>query len=126
MTYNHIFLLTHTKKGDLHNELESNGIKTFTYTRVKKSPFVYYFLHFIYLIWFCKINKIEFVFSHLQQANIVAVFAQYFCKSKFFICRHHSSTHGADQNFYQSLFDKIINKLAKNIVVPSLAIRVKQ
>lgn len=119
---NHIFLLTHTKKGDLHAELESVGIKTYTYVRIKERPFLYYFLHFIYLIRFCKKNKIEFVFSHLQQANIISVFAQFFCKSKFYICRHHSSTDGADYNFYQTLFDKIINKLAKIIIVPSKAV----
>lgn len=117
-----LYLLTQAKTGELHYKLENEDIITKSIYLDKKLSILYYFLHFIYLIRFCKKNKIEFVFSHLQQANIISVFAQFFCKSKFYICRHHSSTDGADYNFYQTLFDKIINKLAKIIIVPSKAV----
>lgn len=115
----HVSLLTHTEKGDLHAELESNGIKTYTYVLEKKSSFFYYLKHLFFLISICRKNNINIVYSHLQQANIISVFAQYFCSSKFYICRHHSSVSGSDQNFNQSIFDMIIDKLAKLIIVPS-------
>lgn len=115
----HVILLTQTEKGDLHAELESNGIESHSFFIEKRNSVVYYIKHLLFLIKFCRNNRIDIVYSHLQQANIISVFAQFFCKSKFYICRHHSSVNGADRNFNQTLFDKIINRLARLIIVPS-------
>lgn len=117
-----VMLLTQSMKSELHEELENSNISTFTYTIEKKNALIYYFKHLVFLIRFCRTNKIDIVYSHLQQGNIISVFAQYFCRAKFYICRHHSSVDGADKNYFQSLFDKIINKLAKLIIVPSKAV----
>ncbi len=117
-----VVLLTQSPKEDLHKELENNNIATYTYVIKKSNAILYYVKHLLYLVKFCKKNKIDIVYSHLQQANIISVFAQYFCKPKFYICRHHSDVSGKESNFNQSLFDKVINRLAKLIIVPSKAV----
>jgi glycosyltransferase involved in cell wall biosynthesis len=115
----HVILLTQSEESELHEELHKDNIDFSTYVIEKNNALVYYFKHLLFLIKFCRINKIDIVYSHLQQANIISVFAQYFCKSIFYICRHHSSVSGSDKNFNQSLFDKLINHFSKLIIVPS-------
>lgn len=117
-----VTLLTQSQKAELHQELEFNGIETETCFREKKNALLYYVKHIVFLVKYCKKNKVDIVYSHLQQANIISVFAQWFCSSQFYICRHHSSVSGADKNFNQTLFDKIINRFAKLIIVPSSAV----
>lgn len=114
-----VILLTQSKESELHDELKKNNIPTYTHYVEKKNALIYYLKHLLFLVEFCKKHNIDIVYSHLQQANIISVFAQYFCKPKFYICRHHSNVDGEDKNFFQSLFDKIINRLAKLIIVPS-------
>jgi glycosyltransferase involved in cell wall biosynthesis len=116
-----VYLLTQGPKGDLHHNFETNGIQTETFSIDKKNAFTYYIKHIIYLVSFCKKHNITAVQSHLQQANIIAVFAQYFTKAKVIICRHHL----IEPNKVSEYFDKVINKLAKVIIVPSEVIRVK-
>ena len=115
----HVILLTQSEEAELHEELRENRIDYSTYVIEKNNSLLYYFKHLLFLIKFCRINKIDIVYSHLQQANIISVFAQYFCNSIFYICRHHSSVSGSDKNFNQSLFDKLINRFSKLIIVPS-------
>lgn len=117
-----VILLTHSEEHELHEELKKHGISTYSYNIKKDQSLLFYLKHLVFLVKFCKINNIDIVYSHLQQANIISVFAQYFCKSKFYICRHHSSVSGEDNNFFQSMFDRIINKLARIIIVPSSAV----
>ncbi len=114
-----LYLLTQCEEGDLHNELKNHGIITNTKAIRKSFSLIYYFKHLIHLVRFCRNNQIDITYSHLQQANIISVFAQYFCSTNFIICRHHSSISEAERNFYQSLFDKVIGRLARQIVVPS-------
>src|SRR6185503_13884995 len=81
-----------------------------------------------YLVKFCSKNKIDAVWSHLQEANIIAVMAQPFLKARLILFRHH-----AESAFYaefgkrlhmkrssgEVVLDRIINKFGKLIVVPS-------
>ncbi|PBQ32562.1 hypothetical protein CNR22_12535 [Sphingobacteriaceae bacterium] len=113
-----VFLLTHDKKGDLHQLLEKNNVEVHSYNIEKKRPFLYYLKHVRYLIRFCNSHNITAVQSHLQQANIIAVVAQYFMKSKVVAYRHHL----IEQNKMSNFFDRVINFLAKKIVVPSSVI----
>lgn len=116
-----VFLLTQNPKGDLHISFEKYGIQSETCVLEKKIAFVYYIKQILCLISFCKKNNITAVQSHLQQANIIAVFAQYFIKSRVVICRHHL----IEPNRMSTYFDKVINWLAKVIVVPSEVIKTK-
>lgn len=113
-----VFLLTHDKRGDLHQALEKNNVEVHSFFIEKGKPFMYYLKHVRYLIHFCKTNNISAVQSHLQQANIIAVVAQFFMKSKVVAYRHHQ----IEQNKMSNFFDKVINILAKKIVVPSSVI----
>src|SRR3989338_8282349 len=86
-----VYFLTTCKKGILHQKMEDLGaeINVHTYPHGQKKLFQY-IGHFFFLIRFCKKNKIEVVYSHLQLANLVAVFAGYFISAKVLPCRHHS------------------------------------
>lgn len=117
-----VSLLTQSPKAEIHEELEKNNISTYAYEIKKNNSILYYMKHFLYLIQYCRKNNIDIVYSHLHPASIVSVFAQFFCKSRFYICRHHSNVNGMDKNFNQTLFDAIINRLAKVIIVPSIRV----
>jgi glycosyltransferase involved in cell wall biosynthesis len=123
-----IILLTTCDKGVFHETLEKKGIRTFANSITSKTGFVYYFRQIIFLIKFCKKNKIDIVCSHLQHVNFISVFAQFFSKSRFIIFRHHfkfdvfSNDKLLVANRMEKLFDKTINSLAKEIVVPSTGV----
>jgi glycosyltransferase involved in cell wall biosynthesis len=118
-----ILILTTCSKGDFHHYLESIGFKTFT-NEITSKGVLYYLKQILFLIAFCKKNKIDFVFSNLQHVNFISVLSQYFVRSKIIIFRHHFRfTEGSDEelttNRNEIIFDKIINKLARKIIVPS-------
>ena len=54
-----VFLLTQTDKGELHTELENNGVKTYTCVLRKQNALLYYLKHLFFLIKFCNKNKIN-------------------------------------------------------------------
>ena len=68
------------------------------------------------------------MWSHLQEANIIATLAQRFMNAKVVTFRHHAESafyaeygqqFGMQRNKNEVRFDKIINRLSKTIVVPS-------
>ena len=119
-----IHVLTTSEVGDFHLELKKHNIKVFT-NFVKRSWYpIYWFKQLFYLISFCKKHRIQTVHSHLQDANLIAVFAQYFIKAKVIIFRHHFEAYNVpganfDKNKNERIGERIINRLAKKIVVPS-------
>jgi glycosyltransferase involved in cell wall biosynthesis len=116
-----VLLLTQSPKGDLHASFEKYGIQAESCVLGKSNSLVNYVKHFFFLISFCKKYRIDAVQSHLQQANIIAVFAQYFIKARVVICRHHLT----EPSKVSGYFDSIINVLARTIVVPSKVIMEK-
>ncbi|MBL7933199.1 MAG: glycosyltransferase [Bacteroidia bacterium] len=114
----HIFFLTHAEKDELHEALEKQGINVFSFYVPKTTSVLFYLKHFFFLISFCRRHKISAVQSHLQTANIVSVLAQFFIRAKVVNYRHHL----IENNRTSRIFDKIINRLAKKIVVPSSVI----
>jgi len=121
-----IIVLTTSKKGDFHKELERNHIETYENEVISTISLVYYLKQWLFLILFCKKHKIDFLHSHLQQANIIAVFAQFFIKAKCVIFRHHCNfiVPGAKgQNRTEKFFDKIIHLLAKKVIIPSFGVK---
>lgn len=118
-----IYFLTICKSGDLHSKLTQYGIQCFAHP-LNKNKFITFFLQLQFLVKFCIKENIHVVHSHLQDANIIAVFAQFFAKSKFVIFRHHfnyqaSLEKGTRRNMNEVLGEKIINTLSKILVVPS-------
>jgi glycosyltransferase involved in cell wall biosynthesis len=120
-----VSLLTTCVKGPFHKALEEKGIRTFTSIISNRFSIVYYLRQFFFLINFCKKYQIDIVCSHLQHVNIISVFAQFFTRTRFIIFRHHfkfnvfSNDFKLSANRTEVLFDKIINMLAKEIIVPS-------
>jgi len=118
-----ICLLTTIKKGDLHFELEKYEIKTYSNQINKNNSLVYYFSQIIFLIRFCKKNNIDIVLSNLQHVNFISVFAQFFINARVIIFRHHFKFNKDDKslsvNRMEQMFDRFINFLAKEIIVPS-------
>ncbi len=125
-----LIFLTLTEKGPIHTALESTGIKTFTYPVSKTSGWKYarFWRQSRYLLKFCRRHNIDMVWSHLQEANIIALMAQPFLKAKLILFRHHAESafqaeFGKQMNMKRSRgevwWDKIINRLGKTIVIPS-------
>lgn len=118
-------VLTTCEKGDFHYYLEGNGIKTSSHVVVKNNAAVYYLKQIYFLIKFCNKNKISIIHSHLQHTNFIAVIAQFFIKANVVIFRHqfrfnvYSDDKTNLSNKNEVLLDRIINFLAKKIIVPS-------
>src|ERR1051326_2997968 len=114
-----VYLLTQSPEGDLHRDVRSCGVQTFSFVVPKKNPFLFYWKHVRHLSRFVNGHHIDIVYSHLQQANVVAVFAQRWCKARFIICRHHSDSAFIEHNKNAQRFDRIINRLGKEFIAPS-------
>lgn len=114
-----VFLLTQSSEGDLHRDVAGYGVKCLANPIIKKNSFSFYTSHIRFLSKFVNENNIQVVYSHLQQANIVSVFAQKFCKARFIICRHHSDSVYIVENKNAQRFDKVINRLGKEFIAPS-------
>lgn len=103
----------------IHPFLQQFGIGTYSYVLPGKRSGIWYFIrHIIYFIRFCYQHKIEVVYSHLEPANFVTSFGQYFIRAKVYLCRHHIN----ESNLYQfdkDLYYKLTYKLAKKIIVVS-------
>src|ERR1700739_4395348 len=79
-----VYLLTTSPAGALHEFAAKLGAQVFA------MPCDGFYGHCKTLIKFCKKYQIDFVFSHLQYLNLVAVFSGFFFKAAIFPMRHHS------------------------------------
>jgi glycosyltransferase involved in cell wall biosynthesis len=114
-----VYLLTLCEEGELHEQVKRFGVRTSAYVVERKNPLFFYTMHFLHLISFVRKNKCDIVYSHIQQANFISCFAQYFSKARFILCRHHSDYAFKGSNYNQKLFDRIINFFGKEFIVPS-------
>lgn len=113
-----IFLLTQNTLGSLHANFSTYGYQAdadesssrFTSLRVLK--------RMRKLIWFCKANRIDLVYAHLEPCNFIAVLSQYFTKARVIICRHHVDE-ARLYPFGKDLSYKLTYRLAKEIIVVS-------
>jgi len=117
-------LLTMSGKGLLHNFYEKEHIETFTHKKESRIGQV------IELVRFCKKHKIDVVHSHLQQTNLVASIATRIMKrTRVSLFRHHCKFHYLDKKsklkppIKEVVADRLINILAKQIIVPSSGVR---
>ena len=114
-----VSLLTHAVEGPLHEEVKKHGVKVYTYNIPKENPLIFYFKHIRRLVQFIKEHRIQLVYSHIQVANFISVFAARFCRARFILCRHHSDCAYLDNNRREKFFDKVINTLGREFIVPS-------
>lgn len=126
-----IYLLTTCEKGVFHLDAERMGVHVFSNPLPPQNSFLYYIKQILFLIRFCRNYKIDVVLSNLQHTNFIAVMAQYFISARTIIYRHHFNYHqGSDDakikqdiNRNEIFFDKVINLLARKIVVPAVSVK---
>ncbi|HMU46624.1 MAG TPA: glycosyltransferase family 4 protein [Chitinophagaceae bacterium] len=123
-----LIVLTLTPRGDFHQKMEEIGATTYTTIVDRKPSWKYFLVQTRRLIRFCNRHKIDMVWSHLQESNVIAVLAQQFIPAKVVAFRHHAESafyaeygdqFGMERNKNEIRFDKVINRLAKTIVIPS-------
>ncbi len=123
-----IVILTLSERGAFHEAMEKEGIETLTYEVPRKPSWKFFYKHTRNIISFCKKRKIDFVWSHLQEASLSALLAQKFIKAKVIVFRHHAESafyaemgekFGMTRNANEVKLDKLINRMAKAIVIPS-------
>lgn len=69
--------------------LIKNKIPVFHSPRRRSNPLFNLIREVVFLIKFCRKNKIHVAFCHLEPCNLPSVLAQYFINTKIVICRHH-------------------------------------
>jgi glycosyltransferase involved in cell wall biosynthesis len=123
-----IELLTTCEAGALHRFLASQGIPAYAHPLSKRWSTAYYPRQIGYLVRYCRGHEITTVFSNLQHANLISVFAQYLCRARFVIFRHHFNFALPGDELplkpgrMERIFDEVINRLAREIVVPSTGV----
>jgi glycosyltransferase involved in cell wall biosynthesis len=113
------FFLSHAEYGETHKNLERFGCKVFSKPVERKGFFQYYFTRVNVLAQFCREFNIDIVYSHFQEANIIAVLSQYFTRAKIVITRHHSDCAFLDKNWKERWADRIINLTARHYITTS-------
>lgn len=126
---NKLVVLTQSPRGDLHTYLDKLGVENHSKVySARFSPFNY-IRHLFFLLKFCRKQKIDTVWSHLSTCNFVAVLAQRFMrKRRVVVFRHHFhksiKTEGFKSvNRNEKRMVGFVNRVAKEIVVPSLEVR---
>jgi glycosyltransferase involved in cell wall biosynthesis len=112
------FLLTLSPKGQLHKIVDDFGVKAFGVSRNYKGV-RFYIMNFIWLHKFCRENRISVIYSHLQNANLIALLTGYVLGVKVIPCRHHVDEVLLAGNKNGILIDKFVSFLSKRIVVVS-------
>lgn len=119
-----VFFLTTCEKGVLHTKMEDLGAEVCAHTYPSHTGKLIQFIgQWNFLINYCRKNKIAVVYSHLQLANLVAVFAQYFISAKVFPCRHHSNDVILRGNKNAIRLDKLVSSFSRKIIVVSNAVK---
>lgn len=114
-----VTFLSHSEKGETHVNLQRLGCEISIMPRSIKIPGVHVVMRILQLARFCRAKKIDIVYSHFQEANIVSVFTQFLCNSRFVITRHHSDSARVKNYRRQRLADRIISQLARLYIATS-------
>jgi len=120
--YEVLFVST-LERGAIHSDLEKYGISCWAHP--VKTGKLYYIRQILYLVRFCWQHRPDIVYSNLQHANVIACVAQFFFPSRLIVARHHFDFVKAVNGISYTpppnelLFDRIINSLARIIIVPS-------
>ncbi|MGV3610104.1 MAG: glycosyltransferase family 4 protein [Fluviicola sp.] len=115
-----LIVLTTCERGDFHKNVEAFGIPCYTFEYQSKTRIGYYWKQIRFLRNFVKTHQIDHVFSHLQQANFIAVLAARFHKKPTTLFRHHLTIPGVEKvSKMEKFFDRVIDRFGKQIVVAS-------
>ena len=100
---------------DIHDFLRPYGIEPHSFIPVNTNPWVRHLKHFRFLIRFCRENKVDVVYSHLESANFIASVAQFFIRGRVYICRHHADQYGL-LGLDRDLSYRVTYRLARHII----------
>jgi glycosyltransferase involved in cell wall biosynthesis len=114
----HVISLTQADGYLINDFLRSSGVEAHAHPVKAGKDFVFYWRQLIFLIRFCREQKVDVVFSHLDPANFVASIAQYFIRASVFLFRHHIDE-AALYRYAHTWAYKLTNLLAKKIIVVS-------
>jgi len=114
-----VYLLTWAARGPLHENFEALGAKVFSADMVKGRSLFFFINQARFLIRFCKKNKIDFIFSHLQSNAVVSGMAHRFLQTKIFYFRHNSDYVELMPSRKNKLLNRLANKWSPNIVAIS-------
>jgi glycosyltransferase involved in cell wall biosynthesis len=123
-----IELLTTCESGPLHDYLRIQGVPAHAYTVPRRPAISFYLRQVLHLIRFCRRRRINVVFSHLQQANVISVCARPFLGARVVPFRHHftfvfpGDGIRLERNRSEDLLDWVISHLSKTVIVPSQAV----
>ena len=118
-------LLTTCARGPLHAFLESRGVRAFAHPLSPRPSWLYYSQQIGYLVRFCRARGTTTVLANLQPVNLIAVLAQFLMPARVVVFRHHfkfvfpGDGISLERSRMEQTFDKVINRLAATIVVPS-------
>lgn len=114
-----VYLLTWAAPGPLHENFQQLGAKAFSADKVKGRSLFFFINQARFLKRFCKENKIDYVFSHLQSNAVVSGLAHYFIKSKVYYFRHNSDYVELMPSRKNKLLNKLANRLSPEIIAIS-------
>jgi glycosyltransferase involved in cell wall biosynthesis len=111
--------LSQQEGSQIFDVLKANGVKVVS----KIFPGVrvgwrYFMKHIAFFIRFCRSNKVDIVYSHLEPANFVASIAQHFIPAKVYLCRHHNDE-AMLYKYDRDISYKITYRLASRVIVVS-------
>lgn len=84
-----VFFLTLLEGNDILPALTAVGVNASSTGIVSKKFIVKWIRELFFVMSFCRKNKIDVLFSHLEPAHVVSVIAQFFIRARVIICRHH-------------------------------------
>lgn len=114
-----VYLLTWAARGPLHENFEALGAKAFSADTVKGRSVFFFIKQARFLIRFCRKNKIDFIFSHLQSNAVVSGITHRFLRAKTFYFRHNSDYVELMPSRKNKLLNRLANKWSPNIVAIS-------
>lgn len=117
-----VYFLTTCERGILHEKMEEMGA-IISVHNPGGSQILQILSQWKYLIRYCKQNKIEVIYSHLQYVNLIALLARYFINARVFPCRHHVDEVQLVGNRNAMMIDKLVNLFLKSIIVVSQAVK---
>lgn len=113
-----VISLSQSTGAQIHDYLRTQGVETYSHVVKNEVGWMFYWKHLLYLVQFCRRHRVEYLYSHLESANFVAVLSQYFTNVKTFIVRHHIGE-AKELGFDRSFTYRWTYRRAKHILVVS-------
>lgn len=114
-----VFLLTQYESRVYHEASSKLGVRCFATTAIGTEGIVTKLKQIIFLVRFCRKHEIDVLYSQLEPANLIAVIAQYFVRSKVVLVRHHVDIMETDSTKFAHALSIICYKLARKVIVVS-------